>query len=360
MGLFKKTAAKGSFDLACDEDFIEVLYRVILDRKSDPDGKQHYLNMLAGGQADRREIVRGFVLSEEYQQNNLYKYPAHQVLFDYQEVASPAAFAPYVEEPPYTEHQLCELVNPRRWLEKQWFDFLLDMRVIQPGLQQMHRKGFEWVQTVFGLHKLGLLNDDSRALGVGSGHEALVYYLANHLGEVVATDLYEGAWTSEGGREGDPSVLQDPERYAPFEYRKDHLKFMRMNGCELEFEDNSFDVAFSISSIEHFGGHDNSAKSMAEMGRVIRPGGVIAVATEMVINGKKDREFFRPEDLLEYVVAPTGCKLVQMPEFILPAHAVANPSKLPEEMMHTPHLVLTARSVVFTSVVLFLRKPTQI
>ena len=42
---------------------------------------------------------------------------------------------------------------------------------------------------------------------------------------------------------------------------------------------------------------------------------------------------------------------------VLESDGVVVGSKLPEEMMHTPHLVLAKRSVVFTSVMLFLRKP---
>ena len=33
-------------------------------------------------------------------------------------------------------------------------------------------------------------------LSVGAGHEAILYWLANHAGQVVATDLYEGDWQS--------------------------------------------------------------------------------------------------------------------------------------------------------------------
>lgn len=356
MSLFKRSAAKGSFDLAKDEDYVEVLYRVILGRKPDPEGKAHYLARLADKSITRQEMVRAFVLSQEFRSRSLYKYPAHHVLFDFRQVCDNQDFLPYVQQKPYSEHQLCELVNPRRWLEQEWFSFLLDMQVIEPSLEAMHRKGFEWVQTVFGLHKLGLLNDQTRCLGVGSGHEALVYWLANHTGQVVATDLYEGAWTKKGGKEGDPSVLQDPARYAPFPYRQDHLEFLRMDGCKLEFPDNSFEVVFSISSIEHFGGHERSAQSMAEMGRVLSPGGVAVIVTEMIINNKSHPEFFLPQDLVKYVVAPSGLKLIQAPIFELPAYAMGHPSHLPEEMMHTPHLVLQKRGVIFTSVVLFLIK----
>ena len=356
--LFKsKGAAKGSFDLSRDEDFVEACYRVILDRKSDPGGKEHYHTSLASGAMSRTDVVRSMVLSEECRNRFLFKYPPYEVLFDYVDVADPAPFASYVEDPPYTEATLCELTNPRRWLEEEWFNLLRDLKAVPLGLEYMHRKGFEWTQTIYGLKKLGFLNDDTKCLGVGSGHEALVYWLANNTGQVIATDLYEGAWVSKGGKEGDPGVLEDPARYAPFEYRRDRLTFQRMNGCDLEFADNSFDVTFSISSIEHFGSHDNSAKSMAEMGRVLRPGGVCALVTEMIVNDKPHKEFFRPHELLEYVVAPSGLKLIQLPEFKLPRYALEHPSRVPQETMLTPHLVLSKRGVVFTSVIFFLRKP---
>ena len=46
-----------------------------------------------------------------------------------------------------------------------------------------------------------------------------------------------------------------------------------MNGRNLLFEDESFDVVFSISSIEHFGGHKEAARSVREMVRVFSPAG---------------------------------------------------------------------------------------
>lgn len=352
-----KGAAKGSFDLSRDQDFVEVCYRVILDRTPDPEGREHYVQSLASGALSRTDMVRAMVLSEECRSRFLFKYPPYEVLFDYVTVADSAPFAPYVEDPPYTEATLCELANPRRWLEEEWFNLLRDLKAVPLGLENMHRKGFEWTQTVYGLQKLGFLNDDTKCLGVGCGHEALVYWLANHTGQVIATDLYEGNWTSKGGKEGAPDVLEDPDRYAPFEYHRDRLTFQRMNGCDLQFDDASFDVTFSISSIEHFGSHANSAKAMAEMGRVLRPGGVCALVTEMSLNDKSHKEFFRPEELLEYVVAPSGLKLIQLPVFQLPRYALEHPSKMPREINLTPHLVLSKRGVVFTSVIFFLRKP---
>jgi SAM-dependent methyltransferase len=117
------------------------------------------------------------------------------------------------------------------------------------------------------------------------------------------------------------------------------------------------DVVFSISSIEHFGGHTGSAASMREIGRVLKPGGVAAIATEMVINDRRHPEYFRPEELVEYLVAPSGLRLVQAPVFELPAYAVAHPSRMPQDLHRTPHLVLDDGGVHYTSVMLFFRKP---
>ena len=61
-----------------------------------------------------------------------------------------------------------------------------------------------------------------------------------------------------------------------------------MNGTQLEFPSDSFDVVFSFSSIEHFGGENYSGalKSLKEMERVLKPGGIAVVTTEYIINNK--------------------------------------------------------------------------
>ena len=56
---------------------------------------------------------------------------------------------------------------------------------------------------------------------------------------------------------------------------------------ELEFEDDSFDAIFSSSSIEHFGDFPDVRRSVEEMFRVLRPGGVLALATEFRLEGDR-------------------------------------------------------------------------
>ena len=167
--------------------------------------------------------------------------------------------------------QLCELANPAKWDNDEWLAILRSLGLSDDKLS-MHRKPYEFTQLIFGCQRLGALRDDADVLSVGAGHELVLYWLANRVRRVVATDMYEGVWQDVQGREGDPEVIHKPEEYAPFPYRKDHLVFMKMDGRQLAFDNDTFDVTYSLSSIEHFGGVDGAAATIAEMGRVLKPG----------------------------------------------------------------------------------------
>ncbi|MFH1060597.1 MAG: methyltransferase domain-containing protein [Pseudomonadota bacterium] len=340
-----------------DQDFLDALYRMLLGRPPDQGGLSHHLGRLQRGEADRADLLRDFVNSPECLTNRRVKHHPHLGLTDYVAVADPTPFLPYVQQPAFGEAQLCELTNPRKWLDQAWLECLRSMQIFSPALEDMHRKHYEYVQAAHGLTALGALGDEAGVLGVGAGHEILLYWLANRAGRVVGTDLYEGEWAQDNALEGDPEVIANPAKYAPFAYPQDRLSFRRMDGRRLEYDDATWDVVYSLSSIEHFGGHSGAAAAMAEMGRVLRPGGVAAVATELIVNGQRHPEFFSPADLLEYVVAPSGMMLVQPPVFELPAYVLDNPLHLPAERDYRPHLVLAERGLVYTSVILFFRKP---
>ena len=83
-----------------------------------------------------------------------------------------------------------------------------------------------------------------------------------------------------------------------------------MDGRHLEFADNTFDIAYSLSSIEHFGGVEGAGQTMREMARVIKPGGVLAIATEYIIEGPTAHETFQPGDIAE-LVRWSGLALVE-------------------------------------------------
>jgi SAM-dependent methyltransferase len=345
-----------------DVELNQLAFQLILNGKVDPSefnlwqeraGFPHFKN--SASKMNRDEFILTLVQSEEFERKHNLP-PLHEFFMDRTTVGSSEVFAPFVKKVPLGDVQLNELTNPMKWIDPKWRQIGQTLQVVPMSLGRMHRKSFEWVQTLYGLDLLGMLQDDLEALGVGTGHECIVYWLANKLKKVYATDLFEGEWCRAGAMEGDPSVLENPEKYQPFEYRNERLKFLRMDGRNLLFQSNSFDIVFSLSSIEHFGGKDSAARAMEEMGRVLKPGGIAVIATEFILNGKEHSEFFTEKDLLEYVVKPSGMQLIQNIGFTIPRVFLKNPIKFPSDIYKTPHLSLTIGDIIFTSIILFFEK----
>jgi SAM-dependent methyltransferase len=267
--------------------------------------------------------------------------------------------APYVPVPPprATGPRLNGVCHPDFWDDGEWRGYGRAL-----GLPQdegwLHRKVWEWAQCVYGLERLGALGEGTTALGVGAGHECVLYYLANRTRLTVASDLYSGDFAGGGAGEADPSFLFRPDRFAPFPYRRRALAGLRADGCQLPFRTGSFDVVYSLSSIEHFGGHQRSRSAVQEMCRVLKPGGVACVATELVLEGGAHEAYFTPEDLAEYVTGPSGMVLVEpLDERRPPKEMLDDPVRLPEQQQRTPHIVVQEGGTKFTSVCVFMTKP---
>jgi SAM-dependent methyltransferase len=198
---------------------------------------------------------------------------------------------------------------------------------ISPGFEpprHLHRKHWEFAMLTLFLEDSGLLREDARILSLGAGHETVLFWLANRVAKVVATDIYGEGSFSEG--EADRTMLTDPASFSPYPYRESHLEVRHMDARELEFPDNSFDAVFSLSSIEHFGSWADIRRSASEIGRVLRPGGSAYVATECFLGHSvfglravQDAvsrlagaiRIFTPRTLMSEIVEPSGLELVQ-------------------------------------------------
>jgi SAM-dependent methyltransferase len=155
----------------------------------------------------------------------------------------------------------------------------------------IYRKDWEWGLGVLAMKRFDKLNKESKAIGLGSATEEVLFYLANRIDHVYATDLYDG----KGWKNLVPNDFpENPKKYSPYPYNEDALTVMRMDATRLAFSDESFDIAFSFSSIEHFNGenHSGALRSMREIERVLKPGGIAVVATEYMLNDKEHIEFF--------------------------------------------------------------------
>jgi len=255
----------------------------------------------------------------------------------------------------------------------------------------VERKQWERGMLALFLTEWGCLDGQSTVLAIGAGSEPTLFWLANRAGRVVATDIYgEGKFA---GREAAESMLHNPSSFAPVPYPPERLTVQRMDARHLEFPDGSFDAVYSLSSIEHFGSPAEVARSAAEMGRVLKPGGVAVVVTECLVRlhpldwapvefgmrvatlGRKRRgatlsrrvllgEAFTPNELRARLVTPSGLRMLQPLALGLPAGSWDNLTTVlpggelqPATGSLHPHALLRIGHSVFTSVCLVLGKP---
>ena len=221
----------------------------------------------------------------------------------------------------------------------------------------IHRKSWEYAVCVQGLESLGVVNEDAAGLAVGAGSEAPLYYYANTVRRMVATDLYDNE-----RHEGTPAMLADPRAFAPFPYREGHLEVLRMGGDDLAFPDAMFDFVFCLSSIEHFGSRAVQARSLDEMTRVLRPGGVACIITEIILTDHSDAEYYRLEEIEEMFLRHPQLELVGgEPDLSISASQITYPVDISnsQHISRSPHIVLKRGDMLWTSFSMFLRKKSS-
>ena len=237
----------------------------------------------------------------------------------------------------------------------------------------IHRKDWEWALGIIAMRRFGKLNEKSTAIGIGAGTEPVPFYLANKVKHVYATDLYG---QNEGWKRAAPSDFpENPKKYAPFPYKEDALTVLRMDGTKLEFPSESFDTAFSFSSIEHFGdsgdgknNHSGALRSLKEIERVLKPGGLAVITTEYIINDKEHPEFFNRRtiysDLIDKLerlklVEPLDLRMTTKTlDTVMDYYPVGiNWGNMDNEFRKNhPHILLKIKNILWTSIMLVFKK----
>ena len=284
--------------------------------------------------------------------------------------------------------QFAKLCDVRDFEDADVLRMLQDILPERDPLSHIERKVWEFAMLALFLEETGRLHDGTRALATGAGDERMVFWLANRLGRVVATDIYGEGLFAE--REATATMLSDPAAHAPFPYREDRLTVEYADARSLPYPDESFDVVFSLSSIEHFGGRHDVARAAREMGRVLKPGGHGFVATEclvrlhpletaladsvvraLTLNTRRTEatprqrllEGFTPRELRSRIVRPSGLQLMQPLDLSLSDESWDNLTVThgdgrldPATGEFYPHVLLKAGRSVFTSVCLPLQR----
>jgi SAM-dependent methyltransferase len=268
--------------------------------------------------------------------------------------------------------QYAKLCDPRDFDDPELIEAIRALVPERDPYEHIERKVWEYAMVMLFLADTGHLDRRSRVLSVGAGNERILFWLTNHVGRMVATDVYgHGPFAA---REAQASMLTDPAAHAPaYEWRAEALEVHRMDARRLIFPDASFDAVFTVSSIEHFGTPRDVAQAAAEIGRVLRPGGHALIITEFLVRhhpldravgflarvrarGRTGRdpghgrrpaleEVFTPPELESLLVGPSG--LAEMQQL----------DTRTSDQAH-PRIRLYAGHSSYTSVCLPLVKPT--
>lgn len=147
------------------------------------------------------------------------------------------------------------------------------------------RKTWEHFFQFHILNENDLIHEDSKGISFGAGKEHMLYYLSNKVGEIWATDLYESSTSWWGDANTD-----NPELYIktnpPLEFNPHALKAKFADMRDLSyFDDNYFDFAYSSCAVSHIGYYSDFLSHLKEAYRVLKPGGMYVVTTEVTLSG---------------------------------------------------------------------------
>jgi ubiquinone/menaquinone biosynthesis C-methylase UbiE len=162
--------------------------------------------------------------------------------------------------------------------------------------------------------------------------------------------------------------LTNPEKFTSGPYNRRRLVVQHMDALDLRYEDGTFDIVFSLSSIEHFGSLGAAQKAVQEMERVCRTGGIVGIATEVVVdNGPHfslpGLELFSPATLKELFASAPNLTVTDDVSFDISRATLDTCLSLDavledrnKGVQRFPHIVLEKKGRLFTSILVFLRK----
>ncbi len=219
------------------------------------------------------------------------------------------------------------------------------------------RKDWEWALAVIAMRRFSKLNTNSKAIGIASAYEPLIFYLANNVNHVYATDLYDNSKFSYTQSD----FPENPAKYAPFPYKEDTLTVLRMDATNLGFQSDTFDIAFSISSIEHFGGknHSGALRCLKEIERVLKPEGIAVITTEYILNDKEHREFFNRRTINDHLINNLQkLRLVEPLDLRITTKTLDTAMGIHDtvDKIHPHHILVRYGDMLLTSIMLVFQK----
>ena len=171
--------------------------------------------------------------------------------------------------------KLCDAVD---FFDPRTDSIIRDRFRLQPRLDA---RLWEFSRAYDLLESTGALRPDARGISFGSGREVLLYAVANAVEHLTVTDIYEPDTSWREARADDP--LAFVLAGAPFRIDPERLSVRSMDARVIDYPDESFDFAYSISAFEHFGDEADFVAHLAEVRRVLKPGGRYVLTTEVAL-----------------------------------------------------------------------------
>jgi glycosyltransferase involved in cell wall biosynthesis len=162
---------------------------------------------------------------------------------------------------------------------------------------------------VRALRDLGALGSDAEVLCVGAGAEMPVFHLTGHVRRVTAVD-----------------------RYLSVPFARERLTVQAMDGRVLWLPDDAF-AGIYAPAVERLGTRQEIAAALFEMGRVLAPGGILALSASLRVAGPADSPDAAPgtplsaDELRRWVIAASGLEPVDEPDFEVPETTLTAPRR---------------------------------
>lgn len=179
-----------------------------------------------------------------------------------------------------------------------------------------HRADWEAAMAVRTLSDHGALGEDARVLCVASDIPDSAYHLTRHVAEVIVA-----------GPDGIPAGEHDTALQAlfntravvPFACRPDRMTVRRMDARALDYPDEFFDAIVSSVHVEDGGDRQDIAASASEMGRVLKPGGVLSLSADVLLSAEPGAASpgagpLSIGDVQRYIVQASGLELLDEPD----------------------------------------------
>jgi SAM-dependent methyltransferase len=238
-------------------------------------------------------------------------------------------------------------------------------------------KQWEYAMTLRALDFHHCAEHGRMVAGIGAGTEATIFALARRGVLVFPVDRYlrRSVWSDTAPA----GMLVDPERYSLLDMPVGHVIPVHSSALQVNLPSDTFDAVFSSGSLEHLGSFENVGVAAAEIGRILKPGGVATIATQFRVDGPDDLQgfddnliLFTPQLLERHVVESSGLVLREPLALLQSERTFETRHNLVDfiersQLVHTldekravhPNLVLYQDGFLFCSVILTLHKERQ-